>query len=191
VLYTDGVVERPGESLDVGLEKLRRTVCRTAREPAAMCNAIIQELLPGGATHDDAALLVGRALTLSDPLELRLPADVETIPSLRRVLGRWLREADASSSEIEEITLACSEACANAIEHAYAPGPAALEVTASVSEEREAVIRVRDFGSWRPARGSHRGRGMVLMNGLMDSVDVDSGGDGTAVRLSRRLGAGR
>ena len=60
--------------------------------------------------------------TLDDPLELRLPADVDTIPPLRRVLGRWLREAEATTVEIEEISLACSEACANAIEHAYAPG---------------------------------------------------------------------
>jgi anti-sigma regulatory factor (Ser/Thr protein kinase) len=104
------------------------------------------------------------------------------------VLGRWLRDADASSTEIEEITLACSEACANAIEHAYAPGPAALQVTASVSKG-ETVICVRDFGSWREARGSHRGRGLVLMKGLMDSVDVDSGDDGTTVRLARRLEA--
>jgi anti-sigma regulatory factor (Ser/Thr protein kinase) len=189
VLYTDGVVERHGVSLDVGLERLREAVCRTDCEPVAMCDTIIRDVLPGGATHDDAALLVGRALPLADPLELRLPADVDTIPSLRRVLGRWLREADASSSEIEEVTLACSEACANAIEHAYAPGPAALEVTASVSQAGEAVICVRDFGSWRPARGAHRGRGMVLMNGLMDSVDVDSGNGGTTVRLARRLEA--
>ena len=154
VLYTDGVVERPGGSLDVGLELLREAVCRTDCEPEAMCDAIIRDLLPGGATHDDAALLVGRALPLSDPLELRLPADVETIPSLRRVLGRWLREADASSSEIEEITLACSEACANAIEHAYAPGPAALEVTASVSEEgeRSSACATSEAGARRAAR---------------------------------------
>ena len=188
VLYTDGVVERPGEPLDEGLERLRQAVCGTDWEPVAMCEGIIRSMLPGGATRDDAALLVGRALPLSDPLELRLPADVDMIPSLRRVLARWLREIDASSTEIEEITLACSEACANAIEHAYAPGPAALEVTASVSEG-ETVICVRDFGSWRDARGSHRGRGMVLMKGLMDSVDVDSGDEGTTVRLARRLEA--
>ena len=32
---------------------------------------------------------------------------------------------------------------------------------------------------------------MVLMKGLMDSVDVDSGDDGTTVRLARRLEARR
>ncbi len=189
VVYTDGVVERPGLALDEGLERLRRAASDAVHEPGEVCDAIIRTMLPDGATRDDAAVLVARALPLSDSLELRLPAEVDTIPPLRRVLGRWLREADASAQEIEEITLACSEACANAIEHAYPPGPASLEVSGSVSERGEVVVRVRDFGSWRPPRGSHRGRGMVLMRGLMHSVDVDSGAEGTVVSLARHLEA--
>jgi anti-sigma regulatory factor (Ser/Thr protein kinase) len=185
------VIERPGLALDEGLEELRRAVSRAKHEPAAVCDAVLLAMLPEGATRDDAAVLVARALPLSGPLEMRLPAEVDTIPPLRRVLGRWLREANASPQEIEEITLACSEACANAIEHAYPPGPAALEVNGSVSEQGEVVLRVRDHGSWRPPRGSHRGRGMVLMRGLMHSVDVDSGAHGTVVSLARRLEATR
>jgi serine phosphatase RsbU (regulator of sigma subunit)/anti-sigma regulatory factor (Ser/Thr protein kinase) len=187
LLFTDGVVERPGEPLDVGLERLRQAAAALDRRPASLCDSLLDTMLPGGAERDDVALLVIRALPLSDPLELRLPADVDTIPPLRRVLGRWLREAEATTVEIEEISLACSEACANAIEHAYAPGPAALEVHATISEAGDAVISVRDYGSWRPARGSHRGRGMILMKGLMDSVDVNAGDGGTTVRLARRL----
>ena len=187
VLYTDGVIERPGEPLDAGLERLLEAATRADRDPLGICDAIVGALLPDGATRDDAALLVVRALPLSNPLELRLPADVDTIPTLRRLLGRWLGEAEASRTEVEEISLACSEACANAIEHAYAPGPAAIEVTATVTEDPQVLISVRDFGTWRPPRGSHRGRGMVLMKGLMDAVEVDKGDDGTTVRLARRL----
>ena len=187
VLYTDGVIERPGEPLDAGLERLLEAATRADRDPLGICDAIVGALLPDGATRDDAALLAVRALPLSNPLELRLPADVDTIPTLRRLLGRWLGEAEASRTEVEEISLACSEACANAIEHAYAPGPAAIEVTATVTEDPQVLISVRDFGTWRPPRGSHRGRGMVLMKGLMDAVEVDKGDDGTTVRLARRL----
>ena len=187
LLYTDGIVERPGEPLDLGLGRLREVLAGPELEPHRLCESILRTMLPAGPTRDDAALLVVRALPLEDPLELRLPADVDTIPPLRRVLGRWLREADATTVEIEEISLAASEACANAIEHAYAPGPAALEVHATITGDGDAVICVRDFGSWRAARGSHRGRGMLLMKGLMDSVDVDAGDDGTTVRLARRL----
>ena len=145
-------------------------------------------MLPHGATRDDAAILVARSQPLSNPLLLSFPAEVEAIPTLRRVLGRWLHEAEATRTEIDEISLACSEACANAIEHAYAPGPATLEVRAALSEAGDAVVCVRDFGSWRAPRGSHRGRGTVLMQGLMDVVDIDPGHEGTTVRLVRRLG---
>ena len=86
VLYTDGVVERPGEPLDAGLERLREAVA-AGREPRRSATRSSAALLPAGATRDDAALLVARALPLSNPLELRLPADVDTIPTLRRVLG--------------------------------------------------------------------------------------------------------
>jgi anti-sigma regulatory factor (Ser/Thr protein kinase) len=187
VMYTDGLIERPGESLDEGLQRLCDTAAGPPQTTEDLCEKLIHTLLPDGARRDDAAVLLARALPLDDPLVLKLAADVDSIPPLRRVLGRWLREAGATTGEIEEISLAASEACANAVEHAYAPGPAALEVRATLSGEGEAVVTVRDFGSWREARGEHRGRGMVLMGGLMDSVDVDSTDDGTEVRLTRRL----
>jgi anti-sigma regulatory factor (Ser/Thr protein kinase)/putative methionine-R-sulfoxide reductase with GAF domain len=187
VMYTDGLIERPGESLDDGLRRLCDTAAGPPQTTEDLCEKLIHTLLPDGARGDDAAVLLARALPLDDPLVLKLAADVDSIPPLRRVLGRWLREAGATTAEIDEVSLAASEACANAVEHAYAPGPAALEVRATLSHEGDAVVTVRDYGSWREARGEHRGRGMVLMGGLMDSVDVDSTDDGTEVRLTRRL----
>jgi anti-sigma regulatory factor (Ser/Thr protein kinase) len=187
LLYTDGVIERPGESMDIGLERLRLAGLGLYTIPGSLCQPIVDAVLPHGATRDDAALLVAHIQSLSNPLLLSFPANVESIPTLRRVLGRWLLEADATTSEIDEISLACSEACANAIEHAYPPGPATLEVHAALSEKGEAVVSVRDFGSWRAPRGTHRGRGTVLMRGLMDAVEIDPGSEGTTVRLVRRL----
>ena len=189
LLFTDGVVERPGEPMDTGLERLRDAGRELYTIPGSLCQPIVDVMLPHGATRDDAAILVARAQPLSNPLLLEFPAEVEAIPTLRRVLGRWLHEADASTTEIDEISLACSEACANAIEHAYAPGPATLEVRVALSAEGDAVVCVRDFGSWRAPRGSHRGRGTVLMQGLMDAVEIDPGSEGTTVRLVRRLGS--
>jgi anti-sigma regulatory factor (Ser/Thr protein kinase) len=104
------------------------------------------------------------------------------------VLARWLRDAGATRMEIEEVALACSEACANAIEHAYGPAPARLEVTATIAADQAVDVCVRDFGTWREPRREHKGRGQVLMAGLMDTVDIDRSDGGTAVRLTRRLG---
>ena len=144
-------------------------------------------LLPEGSTEDDAALLLARALPLSGSLTAELPADVESIPLMRRMLGRWLSEAGATPAEAEDLSLAASEACANAIEHAYGPAPGMLEVSASMSTAGDAVVAIRDFGSWRAPRGENRGRGLMLMRGLTDSVEVIQRDEGTTVQLSRRL----
>ncbi|HEY1277601.1 MAG TPA: SpoIIE family protein phosphatase [Thermoleophilaceae bacterium] len=189
VLYTDGLVERIGEALELGFERLRAAVSAAPRDPKDLCDSLLAGVLPEGPTRDDAALLVARTLPITGKFAARLPAEVDSIPLLRRLLGRWLQDAGASEVELEEIALSTSEACANVIEHAYAPGEAAMEVEASLSADGDAVVSVRDHGHWREPRGRHRGRGFVLMRGLMDSVDTIRDDEGTTVRLSRRLEA--
>jgi serine phosphatase RsbU (regulator of sigma subunit)/anti-sigma regulatory factor (Ser/Thr protein kinase) len=190
VLYTDGLVERPGESLDAGLQRLKEVVREGDENLDRLGDELVDALLPEGPTEDDAALLLARALPLSDSLTAQFPAEVESIPLMRRMLGRWLDDAGATPAEAEDLSLAASEACANAIEHAYGPGPGSLEVSAEMSAGGEAVVAICDFGSWRAPRGENRGRGLMLMRGLTDSVEVtqrDEGG--TMVQLRRRLGA--
>jgi anti-sigma regulatory factor (Ser/Thr protein kinase)/putative methionine-R-sulfoxide reductase with GAF domain len=188
VLYTDGLVERAGESLDAGLERLRAVVQAGPHDLEHLGDRLVGELLPDGPTDDDAALLLGRALPLADSLLTRLPADVDSIPLMRRLLGRWLHEAGATQADVEDLSLATSEACANAIEHAYGPSPGILELSAIKVDSGVALVAVRDYGNWRPPRGQNRGRGLLLMEGLTDSVEVVHGDDGTTVQLSRRLG---
>jgi serine phosphatase RsbU (regulator of sigma subunit)/anti-sigma regulatory factor (Ser/Thr protein kinase) len=190
VLYTDGLVERAGEPLEAGLERLRAVVRQGGEEDLdRLGDAMVNALLPEGPTEDDAALLLARALPLSNSLVSELPAEVESIPLMRRMLGRWLDEAGATPAQAEDLALAASEACANAIEHAYGPAPGVLEVSASVSATGEAVVAIRDFGSWRAPRGNNRGRGLMLMQGLTDSVDVVQRDEGTTIQLRRLLGA--
>ena len=189
VLYTDGLVERAGESLDAGLERLTMAVRAGGGDLEQLGDSLVEQLLPDGPTVDDAALLLARGLPLTESLLTRLPADVDSIPLMRRLLGRWLHEAGATHAQAEDLSLAASEACANAIEHAYGPAPGTLEVSASIAPSGEALVAVRDYGNWRPPRGAHRGRGLKLMEELADSVEVVRGDDGTTVQLSRRLGA--
>jgi serine phosphatase RsbU (regulator of sigma subunit)/anti-sigma regulatory factor (Ser/Thr protein kinase) len=186
VLFTDGLVERPGESLDARLDELRRAAASSDLTTEALCERVVSTLLPEGATQDDAAVLVARALPLGNPLVIRHAAEIEEIPLLRRVLARWLAEVGASDAEVEDIALAFSEACANAAEHAYAPASGVLEIDAA-TRNGSAVVTVRDFGNWREPRGNNRGRGLILMQGLMDSVDVTHGEHGTTIELARVL----
>jgi anti-sigma regulatory factor (Ser/Thr protein kinase)/putative methionine-R-sulfoxide reductase with GAF domain len=189
VLYTDGLVERPGESLDAGLERLAATVSAGYDDLEHLGDALVDVMLPEGAGDDDAALLAVRAQPLSDTLSARFPAEIDSIPVLRRLLGRWLDEAGATRADVEDLMLASAEAAANAIEHAYGLESGVVEVRAWISGEGPVKVTIRDFGNWRPPRGTHRGRGLLLMEGLADGVEVIRSDEGTTIELSRRLGA--
>jgi anti-sigma regulatory factor (Ser/Thr protein kinase) len=89
--------------------------------------------------------------------------------------------------EAEEITLACGEASANAVEHAYRPGVAFFEVQGRAAEGR-VTLTVRDKGTWRPPRPKNRGRGLKIIESLMDVLEVDANAEGTEVRMSRPIG---
>jgi serine phosphatase RsbU (regulator of sigma subunit)/anti-sigma regulatory factor (Ser/Thr protein kinase) len=186
ILYTDGVVEVRGESLDEGLERLRRLAERGHASVEALCDAILREMVADGRPADDVALLVAHLVPLGDRLVTRWPAEAEALGRVRHLLRRWLRGHGATADETYEITVACQEACANAVEHAYAPGDEAFEVRA-VRSGRTIEITVLDHGRWRPRRGAHRGRGLPIMEAVMDSVRVEHTPDGTSVVMHRDL----
>jgi anti-sigma regulatory factor (Ser/Thr protein kinase) len=132
---------------------------------------------------------MARALPLGDALVATFPAEIDSIPLMRRLLGRWLDEAGATRTDIEDLMLASAEAAANAIEHAYGLAPGVVELRAWTAHGGPVKVTIRDFGNWRAPRGTHRGRGLVLMEGLADAVEVIQSEQGTTVELSRRIGA--
>jgi serine phosphatase RsbU (regulator of sigma subunit) len=60
VLYTDGLIERRGEDIDVGLDRLIATLRRhRTRDPELLADALMSELGVGsGLARDDIALIV-------------------------------------------------------------------------------------------------------------------------------------
>jgi anti-sigma regulatory factor (Ser/Thr protein kinase) len=189
VLYTDGVIEVRGESLDVGLERMRQLAGRGHESIEELCDSVIEELVADGRPADDVALLAARPIPLADRLVTDWPAHADALAGLRHLLRRWLLHHGANANETYDITVACQEAAANAVEHAYAPGARTFDVEA-VRVGAAIEVTVRDHGGWRSPRGTNRGRGLVLMEALMDSTDVEHTDAGTVVRLRRVLAAG-
>jgi anti-sigma regulatory factor (Ser/Thr protein kinase) len=187
VLVTDGAAEVRGEPLDLGLERLR-TLAEQEPNARKLCGAISAGAASGGPSNDDVAVLVAHLQPLPERLSTRWPADADALGGLRHLMRRWLAGHGASADEIYDITVAVQEAAANAVEHAYAPGMAAFSVDAH-NEAGAITVTVTDRGNWREARGTNRGRGFPLMEGLMESVDVQQAGSGTSVVLRRTLGA--
>ena len=186
VLFTDGLVERRGDSLRTGLERLQREVEAGPDDLDDLSDHLVQSLV-GSEVSDDVALLALRPVPFGgQPLHLRAPAEPEALASLRQTLRRWFREVDAPEQDAYDVLVACGEACANAIQHAY--GAAEGHVDIDVAMHEGAIeVTVRDSGRWREASPDGGGRGIDLMRGLMDSVEVDTGADGTVVSMRRRL----
>jgi anti-sigma regulatory factor (Ser/Thr protein kinase) len=188
LLFTDGLVEVRGEAIDEGLFRLRQILQEApVNDAEGLLSHVLFGMLHDQPGTDDVALLALHAGVL-DPaaLRLRLEASPDSAPVLRYTLRRWLGQSQIDPAEIFDLTVAVTEAFANAIEHAYGAADASIEVEARVDGDVVRVM-VRDWGQWREQRGQHRGRGLSLMRGLMDEVDVTSGADGTTVRMWRRV----
>jgi PAS domain S-box-containing protein len=186
VLYTDGLVERPGKHIDAALEKLAEEVRIAPESPEELCDHLLEAMVPEQGAADDVALLALQNTPLGERFSVELPTEPEALAAMRGLLRRWLRHAQGSDQEIAEITTACGEAATNAIEHAGSGGGAPFEVAGTVADH-EVEITVRDYGAWRQPREGDQGRGLSLMRALMDSVDVAPSADGTSVRLRRLL----
>jgi PAS domain S-box-containing protein len=191
LLYTDGLVERRDAPLEGRLEQLAAAAAAADTDLDGLCEHLLGSMLGDGDPGDDVAILAVRPLPVAErQVSLTLPAEPGSLAVLRRRLARFLHATGADELQRYEITLTISEAAGNAIEHAYGPGDETFEVEVSF-DEGVLTARVRDSGSWRDQRGEHRGRGLRIIEDLMDEVTVERHGDGTHVTMRRRLGRER
>jgi serine phosphatase RsbU (regulator of sigma subunit)/anti-sigma regulatory factor (Ser/Thr protein kinase) len=185
LLYTDGLIERRGEHLDEGFGRLLEAL-EGASSAERACRQLVRELVPREGAHDDIAFVAIQSAPIPTELLITLPADPSVLAQARRALRRWLRARGVAGEDIEMVTLACGEACANAIEHAYSPAPAAFELKGRI-DDGELELSVRDIGHWRAPRGMNRGRGLAIIESVMDAVEVSATDQGTQVLMRRRL----
>ena len=186
--YTDGLIEQRGEHPDEGLARLRGAALEGPEDLGALCDHVIDTVLPSYDTDDDVTLLILR--TLPDTamrMEFEVLGDEPSLRAFRGTLRRWLAAAGSEPEEVQDVTMAANEAIQNAIEHGHGLTRRAVEVVLDRSSGAIEVT-VHDHGTWRAPRESARGRGLPLMRALMDSVDVAPGPTGTTVTLRRALG---
>jgi anti-sigma regulatory factor (Ser/Thr protein kinase) len=131
-------------------------------------------------------------------IHLEIPPRSDYLALVRRVVAAAASADDAlSDRRIDDLSLAVSEACANAIDAQRATGtPAPVEVAIELTSTA-VTVTVRDHAGGfvpdevdpippadDPGRLRHeRGLGLPLMQSLAESVTFTPTADGTEVRL--------
>ena len=131
--------------------------------------------------------------------DVTIPADARSIGTITDGVTQLLRERQWSEAEIMGVELAVQEAVANAIRHGCG-GDASKQIQCilTVSETGEVTVVVRDpgagFDTKRLADPLHPdnvlktgGRGIFLINQLMDEVGYSDGGRELQMRKRRAL----
>ena len=116
--------------------------------------------------------------------ERTFPAIPDSVPDARRLATAWAGELGAGPEQLADIALAVSEACTNAVIHAYAgeqPGSFRVRV------ERDEAVRVlvTDWGHGMRPRDDSPGLGLGLpvIARLTTSLEVRPGGEDEGTTL--------
>lgn len=161
-LYTDGLLDTRSRDVDEGLERLRAALEHPTPSLDALCDHVVQELLPAGHT-DDAALIIARTRVLSTDhvAVLDVPADPAAVGDARawtqEQLGTWGLEDQDFVTE-----LVVSELVTNALRYGRPPVQLRLIKVGTL------ICEVSDSSSTSPhlrrARLSDEGgRGLMLV----------------------------
>jgi anti-sigma regulatory factor (Ser/Thr protein kinase)/anti-anti-sigma regulatory factor len=210
LLYTDGLVERLGRTLDDGMADLaivagdsvanRTLTAWAAGTPAERASQLTVELLTRAGYGDDVTTLAAwrQPLPLTS-LGIESPADRDAVTTLRHAFGDWLESLGIAFGDRQLAELAIAEVVTNAVDHAYPPGkPGVVRLEAAVGADGYLETRVSDRGRWRIPDISEedRGQGLSVAAQFADELRVSHppqdaaeplGARGTVVAMRHRL----
>ena len=136
---------------------------------------------------------------MSEVVELEIPARPEFVALARLVVSAMAAtDAALSDDQVDDLKIAVSEACTNAIEAHGAVGADVGVRLRCWSDERGLRVSIEDRGpgfdpSILPEHPPptdpdrlkfERGLGIPLIRALVDEVEIASSGEGTEVRLA-------
>jgi serine/threonine-protein kinase RsbW len=122
---------------------------------------------------------------VTEAVRLRFPARSEYLLLARLAVASAARRIALGRTEVADLKLAVTEACSNAIRHAYAAGPPGeIELELVVERDRLDVV-VEDHGAGvalplPEVEPSERGgMGFPIMRAVVDDLEIRPSDDGT------------
>lgn len=202
MLYTDGLIERPGRPLAASTAEfadLAATIAggqggfvieSSARPIDRICAETLELLLRPTGYNDDITLLAAQRRTPPPPLHMTVDATIQAARAVRGRLRQWLSDVGADSDDISDIVHAISEFVENAVEHGYGTEVSdGIVVEATLAGDGKLYASVIDHGQWKDHREGEqgRGRGLAMAEALVSSAHVTHGPDGTTATLTHCL----
>ncbi|MGB9303734.1 MAG: SpoIIE family protein phosphatase [Mycobacterium sp.] len=188
LLYTDGLVERRGRSIDDGMARAADLVQDgRAQSLDEVADLLMSGLEPEGGYPDDVAMLLYRQPA---PLAMDFAADANHLAPSRSALRTWLTQAGVEPNQITDVLIAAGEAVANAIEHGHRDRPDGTVLLRATAAVDRLQVTVMDNGTWKTPRqvpDISRGRGIILIRGLMEDFTIHSDDAGTTVHMYTRI----
>jgi serine/threonine-protein kinase RsbW len=128
---------------------------------------------------------------------LTFPAKPDYLLLARLALAGLARAFPLEPEVLADLKLAVTEACGNAVRHAYETDEGDVTVTFTVEDSRLEMV-VEDQGTGPPAptgddwtmpEEPESGMGMAIIREIVDELDVAEGatGSGTVVRMTKYL----
>ncbi len=190
LLYTDGLIERPGETLDEGFARLQAAAAyRAELSVGEFCDELVGRMAPPGGYTDDVVLLAVRPNhNTARSFASVLPAAPVNIPEARHRLRDWLTGIAVDPRRVCDILLATGEAVSNAIEHGSGGDPLRTVSVEAFVRGHTVTATVSDTGRWSgdssaSQRSLQGGRGLTMINGLADHVKTVRTAHGTRITL--------
>ena len=132
-------------------------------------------------------------------IEAEYPAEPQIVHDIRRTVEEFIRPCGFSEEDVEAIKVAISEASSNAVCHGSPKGSLnrihvrceddgkrlVMEVVdegRGFAPPKKEGITLPDFDEWKPS-----GRGLFLINALVDDVEFETLSHGTRVRLVKHF----
>lgn len=183
LLYSDGLIERRGESLSAGMDRLESLSSRLTYRPAnAMCDELFAQLTPAGDRMDDAVVLVMRLIDENEYHEV-FPAEPEELRKMRASISSWASAHDVPDQVSHDLLIAVGEATANTVRHAYRDSPRGNVLIRIEMVDGYLAVKVEDTGKWRAPRtvADSPGLGTTIMQAITEQLHINETPGGTQV----------
>lgn len=130
-------------------------------------------------------------MTKAQEMQLKLPAQAESVAVVRHALSGIADTIAVAPSQLSDMKTAVTEACNNVVVHAYPDSDGTLEVNAHPRDDR-VTVTVRDYGSGMQPRpmatdGPSLGLGLPLIAALSDRFEI-RGGTGLGISVTMTFG---